>query len=59
MLGNKRPPIGLKPRFIHDEHRLAEIDAAILRFIQDNSPIPMVWITERDQLLEAIGARKR
>lgn len=56
--GIKKPPLGIKPRYIHDEHRLAEIDAGIIRFMEAKQGIPAIWMAERDQLLEAIDARK-
>ncbi|MCJ8352356.1 hypothetical protein [Moritella sp.] len=54
----KKPEVGIKPKFIHDEHRLIKIDDAILRFVENGQSIPIEWITERDQLIEVIGARK-
>lgn len=49
-----KPPLGLRPRFILDEHRLKEINEAIERYIAADYPIPDGWIKERDDLLKLI-----
>lgn len=46
-----RPPLGIKPRHIHDRERLEEIDGAITRFIEATYPIPIEWIKERNEIL--------
>jgi hypothetical protein len=46
-----KPPIGLKPRQIHDEQRIDEITAAIGRYIEDEQPISVKWIDEYNQLI--------
>ena len=33
-----RPPLGIKPKFIHDEQRFKEVQAAIFRSIEDPPP---------------------
>lgn len=48
--GLPKPPLGLVPRFIRDEQRLAEIDAAIGRYVAALYPIPGDWLRERDAL---------
>lgn len=46
----KKPPLGLTPRVIHDEHRLAQIHAAIARYDQANKEIPQEWLEEKNEL---------
>ncbi len=42
----KRPPLGLKPKFIHDEGRAEEILEAIERYTKAEKPIPAEWTEE-------------
>jgi hypothetical protein len=48
----KKPPIGLKPRWIHDSQRAKEILEAIERYTDSNMSIPKVWIDELKDLFE-------
>jgi len=41
-----RPPLGLKPRKLHDESRLKEILAAMTRYAEAGEEIPEKWIIE-------------
>lgn len=50
------PPLGLIPRFIVDEHRLAEIDRAILRYAIAYMDIPQEWRDERDEIVTRLNA---
>lgn len=50
----ERPPLGLKPFKIHHEQRLAEINAAINRYMDANLVIPNEWIAERETTLNFI-----
>jgi uncharacterized FlaG/YvyC family protein len=47
----EKPPIGLKPRFIHNEQRIHEIVEAMNRYIQVNKQIPIEWIDEYNELV--------
>lgn len=47
-----KPPLGLKPRFIHDIERRIEIERAILRRMTVAYPIPVKWIEEYNELAE-------
>lgn len=42
----KKPPIGLKPRWVHDGDRIADIKDAITRYIYEKKDIPWEWIDE-------------
>lgn len=46
-----KPPIGIKPRYIHDEQRLIDIQRAIERYLYACMPIPTVWIYEYNELV--------
>ena len=54
-----RPPRGLKPKFIHDEHRLKEVSAAIARYTNARLPIPSEWIIEYNELINIVLNDKR
>lgn len=47
----KKPPLGLKPRWIHDSQRVEEILDAIARYTDANMPIPKVWLEELKDLV--------
>lgn len=49
---SKRPPIGLKPRYIHDHERYIEICGAIQRYYDAGKKIPVEWIEEYNELVE-------
>ena len=40
------PPLGLKPRKIHDRDRMNEIISAIERYSEASMPIPKEWTYE-------------
>lgn len=42
----KIPPIGLKPKWLHDEQRQKEIKQAIERYINVGRKIPQEWLDE-------------
>lgn len=42
----KKPPLGVKPRIIHNHHRMVEIMQAMLRFNTEDKAIPVEWIDE-------------
>ena len=54
----EKPPIGLTPRFIHDQHRTTEIGEAIIRYLQGDYPIPIEWVEEYNELLGKGYTRK-
>ena len=41
------PPVGLRPRWLADEHRLNEVDAALERYRQAGIEPPEEWLDER------------
>lgn len=59
----ERPPIGLMPRWLHDElyfddlssqKRIDEINQAICRYNAVYKKIPPEWIEEKKEILDAI-----
>lgn len=44
------PPIGLKPKYIHDEQRREEIREAIGRYVNNDKKVPVEWIEEFNAL---------
>ncbi len=44
------PPLGLKPKCIHDEHRAIDISKAIVRYLNNRLPIPIEWVEEYNEL---------
>ena len=54
----EKPPIGIKPRYIHDGERLREILNAMDRYSKASKHIPGEWIDElRDLINELIGGK--
>jgi hypothetical protein len=51
--GSKRmekPPLGLEPKWIHDENRKHEVASAIKRYIDADLKVPEAWIEEYSSL---------
>ena len=46
-----KPPLGLKPKRIHDKNRALEILEAMTRYIEDGSDIPKEWVEELKELV--------
>ena len=42
----KKPPLGLKPKWLHDEERKEEVINAIKRYLKSGRKIPNKWIKE-------------
>jgi hypothetical protein len=49
---DQKPPLGLMPRWLADEKRLADVDAALQRYKDANLELPGEWLWERQDLLE-------
>jgi len=58
VLFTERPPLGLKPRYIHVEQRITEIREAIQRYIDANKAVPISWIAEEYELREWLENNK-
>lgn len=53
----EKPPLGLKPKYIWVEHRTAEIQAAVSRFLEVRSEIPLDWIEELNEHIKYLKAQ--
>lgn len=47
------PPIGLMPKDIHQENRVADILAAMTRYTKAGKKVPYAWLDELDSLRNA------
>ena len=45
------PPIGIKPRKIHDFQRLTELFAAVLQYMESEKKVPWEWVDEIRDLI--------
>ena len=50
MDNNCKPPIGLKPRWLHETNRIQDIIDAIKRYSEAKEPIPIEWVDELNEL---------
>lgn len=50
----QKPPLGLKPKNIHDEERMSDIAQAISRYIEAVKTIPTEWVEEYNELSQKI-----
>jgi hypothetical protein len=50
----QKPPLGLTPRKFHSEERLRDVQGAIARYYDAELKIPIEWIEEYNELIEAI-----
>jgi len=55
----EKPPLGLKPRFIHDQQWANEIGGAIIRRLEAGYPIPIEWVEEYNELLGRDYTKKK
>lgn len=46
----KIPPLGLKPKYVHDEERALDIAKAIARYLRSGMPLPLEWVEEYNTL---------
>jgi hypothetical protein len=46
-----RPPLGIKPKWLHDEQRREDIIEAAFRCYEAKKPIPIEWINEYNERL--------
>ena len=47
-----KPPLGLKPKYIHDKARVKDILDAMERYSYQRFPVPIEWIEELRELIE-------
>ena len=47
----RKPPLGVKPRHIHDEERRQDLAGAIARYIENREmALPIEWVNEYNEL---------
>ncbi len=46
----KKPPLGIKPRWLHDYERMADLADAMQRYEKASCPIPPEWLDELKEL---------
>jgi hypothetical protein len=51
-ISNEKPPLGLMPKYIHDEKRVISICNAIIRYTAKGKKVPNEWLWELCDLLE-------
>ena len=49
------PPVGLKPKKLHDQERLIEIFNAMYRYVSTDNVIPAEWFAEAQYLNSQVG----
>lgn len=55
----ERPPLGLRPKYIHTKCRISEIGAAIERYMEAGYPIPVEWMTEYNELIKKLPIEEK
>jgi hypothetical protein len=50
---SQKPPVGIKPRHLHDDARMRDIHAAMGRYIESSKQIPAEWTKEMLDLSKA------
>jgi hypothetical protein len=53
-----KPPLGIMPRYLHDESRMIEIYSAVSRYYHAGKAIPVEWIEEYNELTKSIRNEK-
>ena len=53
----KKPPLGVMPKYIWDKKRLSELCEAVSRYWEVGEPIPIEWIEEYNELVEKANRR--
>lgn len=46
-----KPPIGILPRYIHEEQRIESIKGAMNKYINENKKFPTEWLEEYNELI--------
>lgn len=48
----KAPPLGVMPRWLHDENRASDLASAILRCMQAGWEINPEWVQEYNEIIQ-------
>jgi hypothetical protein len=54
-----KPPLGVPPKWLRQEQRLAELNEAVVRYRQEALPIPNDWLEEIRDLAGELLARSK
>lgn len=55
----KKPPLGLRPRWICDDERASDIRVVIGKYLEYGcKPIPIEWIEEYNEIIKRMEERK-
>lgn len=54
-----KPPIGVKPRNLHDERRANALDEAMVRYLNEDLPFPIEWATEWNELRARLNKEQK
>lgn len=58
-LGTPKPPVGVKPRNLHDEARADALDEAMVRYLNEDLPFPIEWATEWNELRARLNKEQK
>lgn len=50
-----KPPLGVKPKWLHDEERKQELKKTIERHLVESEAIPIEWVEEYNELTSSRG----
>lgn len=59
VLGTPKPPIGVKPRNLHDEERANALDEAMVRYLNEDLPFPIEWAVEWNELRARLNKEQK
>lgn len=54
-----KPPIGVKPRNLHDEERANALDEAMVRYLNEDLPFPVEWAVEWNELRARLNKEQK
>lgn len=58
MFLKSKPPLGVKPKWLHDEERKQELKKAIERHLVESEAIPIEWVEEYNELTAGGGVKR-
>lgn len=58
MKKDKKPPLGITPQWVLDEHRFEEIIGGICRFSFEHETIPVEWLIELKEIFARAQRRR-
>lgn len=53
-MNSKKPPLGLRPRYIAEEMRIREIEDAVARYKNADKVVPSEWVDELLELRDSV-----